>query len=136
MKVLFITGFAPIVRDGETSQRLYVDSLGLSLKREPDGYLHSEALEGAKSFGLWPLSQAARSCFGTNSWPDDLPAPQASLEIEVESVEQATEELESKGTHMLVRNRKEPWGQTVSRFLSPEGLLVGLTFTPLMRTPK
>jgi hypothetical protein len=34
---------------------------------------------------------------------------------------------------MLVKNRKEPWGQVVSRFLSPEGLLVGVTFTPWMR---
>jgi hypothetical protein len=34
---------------------------------------------------------------------------------------------------MLVKNRKEPWGQTVSRFLSPEGLLVGIAFTPSMR---
>jgi hypothetical protein len=28
---------------------------------------------------------------------------------------------------MLVKNRKEPWGQTVSRLLDPEGLLVGVT---------
>ncbi len=34
---------------------------------------------------------------------------------------------------MLVKNKKEPWGQTVSRFLSPEGMLVGITFTPSMR---
>jgi hypothetical protein len=34
---------------------------------------------------------------------------------------------------MLVKNQKEPWGQTVSRFLSPEGLLLGLTLTPLLR---
>jgi hypothetical protein len=34
---------------------------------------------------------------------------------------------------MLVKNKKEPWGQIVSRFLSPEGLLVGVTVTPSMR---
>lgn len=34
---------------------------------------------------------------------------------------------------MLAKNKKEPWGQTVSRFLTPEGLLVGITFTPSMR---
>jgi hypothetical protein len=34
---------------------------------------------------------------------------------------------------MLVKNKKEPWGQTVSRFIGPEGLLVGITFTPGMR---
>jgi hypothetical protein len=32
-----------------------------------------------------------------------------------------------------VDNRTEPWGQTVSRLLSPEGLLIGITFTPWMR---
>src|SRR5262249_28301404 len=77
MKVLFITGFAPIACDREASRQLYIDSLGLSLKEESDGYLHTEALEGANSFGLWPLSQAAQSCFGSNSWPKDLPIPQA-----------------------------------------------------------
>jgi hypothetical protein len=28
----------------------------------------------------------------------------------------------------------EPWGQTVTRLLGPEGLLVGITHTPSMRT--
>jgi hypothetical protein len=37
---------------------------------------------------------------------------------------------------MLVKNKKEPWGQTVSRFITPEGLLVGITFTPSMRGQK
>jgi hypothetical protein len=34
---------------------------------------------------------------------------------------------------MLIRNKTEPWGQTVSRFMDPDGILVGLTFTPWMR---
>jgi hypothetical protein len=37
---------------------------------------------------------------------------------------------------MLVRSRLEPWGQTVSRFLSPEGLLIGVTITPFLRPSK
>jgi hypothetical protein len=37
---------------------------------------------------------------------------------------------------MLVKNKKEPWGQIVSRLISPEGLLMGITFTPLMREQK
>ncbi|HEX5324054.1 MAG TPA: VOC family protein [Capsulimonadaceae bacterium] len=134
MKVLFIAGFAPIVRDAEASRKLYLNSLGLTLKEESDGYLHTEDLEGAKNFGLWPLSQVAQSCFGSDTWPSDLPAPQASLEMEVDSVEAATEELEAQGVRMLVKNKKEPWGQVVSRFLSPEGLLVGITYTPFFRT--
>ena len=133
--VLFIAGFGPIDRDIAQSRALYSESLGISFREDAGGYLHTGALPGANHFALWPLSQAAESCFGTNSWPDDIPAPQAWLEFEVESVERATADLESRGYRMLVRNKTEPWGQTVSRFLSPEGLLVGVTFTPSMREP-
>ena len=135
-KVLFILGFGPIVRDTAESRKLYNESLGIPFKEESGEYLHTEALKGAKSFALWPLSQAAQSCFGKDSWPDNIPAPQAWLEFDVDSVENATANLESRGYRMLVKNKKEPWGQTVSRFISPEGLLVGVTFTPLMRGKK
>ncbi len=133
VKVLFIAGFGPIVREPVTSRKLYGQILGISFKEESGGYLHTEALNGAKSFALWPLSQAAQSCFGKDSWPDEIPLPQAWLEFDVESVERATAELESRGYKILVRNKKEPWGQTVSRFLASDGLLVGITFTPSMR---
>jgi hypothetical protein len=107
--------------------------LGISFQEESGGYLHTEALEGAKTFALWPLSQAAQSCFGKDSWPDDLPAPQAWLEFDVDDVQEATAALESRGYRILIRSKEEPWGQTVSRFISPEGLLVGISFTPIMR---
>jgi hypothetical protein len=133
IKVLFVAGFGPIVREAANSRKLYSEALGIPFKEESGGYLHTEDLQGAKTFALWPLSQAAHSCFGTDSWPDDIPAPQAWLEFDVESVDQATAALESEGYRILVKNKKEPWGQTVTRFLSPEGLLVGITFTPSMR---
>lgn len=133
VRVLFIAGFGPIVREAAASRNLYSLTLGIRFKEETGGYLHTEALKGANSFALWPLSQAAQSCFGRDSWPKEVPAPQAWLELDVENVEQATVELESKGYRMLVTNRKEPWGQTVSRFITPEGLLLGITFTPSMR---
>ncbi|HEV2358967.1 MAG TPA: VOC family protein [bacterium] len=133
IKVLFIAGFGPIVREATASRELYNQILGIRFKEENDGYLHTEALRGAKSFALWPLSQAAQSCFGTDSWPKDIPVPQAWLEFDVDDVEKATAECESRGLRMLVKNKKEPWGQIVSRFITPEGLLVGVTFTPLMR---
>jgi catechol 2,3-dioxygenase-like lactoylglutathione lyase family enzyme len=136
VNVLFIAGFGPIVREVTASSRLYRDILGIHFKEETGGYLHTEAIKGAKSFALWPLSEAAQSCFGRNSWPDEIPAPQAWLEFDVESVESATTDLESRGYRMLVKNKKEPWGQTVTRFLSPEGLLVGITLTPSMRNEK
>ena len=136
INALFIAGFGPIVRDTFQSRKLYSEILGISFKEESGAYLHTEAFKGANTFALWPLSQAAQLCFGRDSWPDDIAVPQAWLEFDVESVEEATAALESRGYRMLVKNRKEPWGQTVSRFLSPEGLLVGITFTPSMREKK
>src|SRR5215469_9900473 len=133
VKVLFIAGFGPIVRDVTASRKLYNELLGIDFKEEGGGYLHTEALKGSNSFALWPLSQAARSCFGSDSWPSDVPVPQAWFEFDVDNVESTTAELESRGYRMLVKNKKEPWGQTVSRFIDPQGLLVGITFTPLMR---
>ena len=133
IRVLFIAGFGPVVHDTTTARQLYGEVLGISFKQESGGYLHTESLQGAKTFALWPLSQAAQSCFGTNSWPKDTPVPQAWLEFDVEDVAEATAALESQGYRMLVKNKKESWGQTVSRFLSPEGLLVGIAFTPFFR---
>ena len=136
IKVLFIAGFGPIDRDIARSRKLYGDVLGIPFKQDSGGYLYTGVLQGAKHFALWPLSQAAQSCFGKDSWPDDIPVPQAWLEFEVESVDRATAELEGRGYRMLIKNKKEPWGQTVSRFTSPENLLVGLTLTPAMRKGK
>ncbi|HEV2501221.1 MAG TPA: VOC family protein [Terriglobia bacterium] len=136
IKVLFIAGFGPIVREAGVSRKLYGQALGINFKEESGDYLHTEALKGAKTFALWPLSQAAQSCFGKDSWPDEIPPPQAWLEFDVDSVEKAPAELESRGYRMLVKNKKEPWGQIVSRFMAPEGLLIGITFTPLMREEK
>lgn len=130
-KILFVAGFGPITRDVKP-RKLYQSVLGIPFK-EQNGYLHTEELEGVKSFALWPLSQAAKSCFGVNSWPDTVSEPQAWIEFDVDDVEKATTELQSEGYRMLVANRKEPWGQTVSRFLGPDGLLIGITYTPWMR---
>lgn len=65
--------------------------------------------------------------------PAEIPVPQAWPEFDVENVQEATTIPEAEGYRFLVRNRREPWGQTVSRLLSPEGLLVGITFTPGLR---
>ena len=133
VRILFIAGFGPIVRDVPASRKLYSKILRIPFKEESGNYLHTEALKGAKSFALWPLSGAAQSCYGKDSWPSDVPIPQAWIEFDVDNVETATAALESRGYQMLVKNKKEPWGQTVSRFIGPEGLLVGITITPLMR---
>jgi hypothetical protein len=132
MKVLFVAGFGPIVRDQQASEALYLHALGIAFERDGD-YLHTAGLDGVKHFALWPLSQAADSCFGSPSWPAELPVPQAWLEVDVEDVAQASQELQDKGYQLLVAARQEPWGQTVTRLLSPEGILLGITYTPSMR---
>jgi catechol 2,3-dioxygenase-like lactoylglutathione lyase family enzyme len=134
MRVLFVAGFGPIVRDREASRRLYGDALGIRLDAEDDGYLHTEELAGVNSFALWPLAQAAESCFGTPEWPDHVPVPHAWLEFDVDDLEAATAELRAMGYAILVAARAEPWGQTVTRLLAPEGILVGITHTPSMRS--
>jgi hypothetical protein len=139
IKVLFIAGFGPIVRETAESHELYSEVLGIPFKVEKEesaDYLHTEALQGAKTFALWPLSQAAHSCFGSYSWPEGILVPQAWLEFDVDSIEKATGELEARGYRIIVKNKKEPWGQTVTRFISPEGILVGITFTPSLRKEK
>lgn len=133
MKVLFVAGFGPIAADVDSSRSLYSDALGIEFKEEEGEYRHTEEVEGVKTFAIWPLAQAAESCFGTPTWPADVTVPQAWLEFDVDDVEAATRELEQRGYRLLVRERKEPWGQVVTRLLSPEGLLVGVTFTPWMR---
>jgi len=122
MKILFVAGFGPVVRDIGESRNLYSEALGIPFTEETGGYLHTET-----------LAEAAQACFGSNRWPDNVQVPQAWLEFDVDDVQMATKHLESKGYQLLVKNKKEPWGQSVTRFISPEGLLVGVTFTPSMR---
>ena len=131
--VLFVAGFGPLVRDPGSSRKFYSETLGLEFKEDTSGYLYTGELDGVKHFALWPLAQAAVSCFGTDQWPDNLAVPQAWIEFDVGNIEKATAELKSQGYELLVATRKEPWGQVVTRMLGPEGLLVGITHTPSMR---
>jgi hypothetical protein len=56
VRILFIAGFGPIVRDTAESRKLYSEVLGISFKEETGEYLHTEALKGAKTSpcGLFP----------------------------------------------------------------------------------
>ena len=132
MNVLFIAGFGPVVPDMGAARAFYAEALGLPLEGDAD-YLQTSQVDGARQFALWPLSEAARSCFGVERWPADVPVPQGWLEFDVDDVAAATAELAARGYRLLVENRMEPWGQTVSRLLGPEGLLVGVTYTPDLR---
>jgi catechol 2,3-dioxygenase-like lactoylglutathione lyase family enzyme len=134
MNVEFVSTLAVISPDVEASRKLYVDALGLPLTTGEDSdYLHSENVSGVRHFGVWPLPEAAEACFGTPEWPADRARPQASIEFDVESaaaVSAAAAELEALGYELVHGAREEPWGQTVARLISNEGLIVGISYVP------
>lgn len=133
MDVLFVAGFAPIVADPVEGSRLYRDTLGLPLAEVSGDYIATDDLDGVKHFGVWPLADAAQSCFGDPHWPENVPVPQATIEFEVADVEAAAAELVAAGYTLVHHPRTEPWGQTLARLLGPEGLLVGVCHTPWLR---
>jgi catechol 2,3-dioxygenase-like lactoylglutathione lyase family enzyme len=131
MNIEFLSTVAVITPDPPASRKLYLDTIGLPLGGEE--YLHSEQVAGCKSFGIWPLSQAAQACFGTSQWPTDRPTPQTSIEFDVANaaaVDSAARELQQAGYELLHQAREEPWGQTVARLQSPEGAIVGISHIP------
>ena len=135
MNVLFITSVAVVAADPPQSRKLFIDALGLPLEGEGEGYYSSGNIPGSKHFGVWPLSQAAEACFGAPDWPADRVAPQASIEFEladVEAVAAAADELQRGGYRLLHPARTEPWGQTVARLLTEDGLIVGLSYAPVL----
>ncbi len=133
MNVVFITSVAVVAADPPESRKLFIDTLGLPLEGESDGYYSSGSVAGSKHFGVWPLSQAAEACFGTPEWPADRVIPQASIEFELEDAEAVTaagDELQRAGFELLHAARTEPWGQTVARLLTKDGLIVGMSYAP------
>ncbi len=133
MAVLFIASVAVVTADPPASRRLFIDALGLPLEGEGDGYYSSGNIPGSKHFGVWPLSEAAQACFGTPEWPAGRVIPQASIEVEVadaEAVAAAGDELQQAGYELLHPARTEPWGQTVARLLTGDGLILGISYAP------
>jgi catechol 2,3-dioxygenase-like lactoylglutathione lyase family enzyme len=133
MDVQFITSMAVVAADPAHSRKLFIQALGLPLEGEGNGYYSSENVAGSKHFGVWPLSEAAQACFGTPQWPADRVIPQASIEFEVadaDAVAAAGDELQRAGYELVHQARTEPWGQTVARLLTDDGLIVGISYAP------
>jgi catechol 2,3-dioxygenase-like lactoylglutathione lyase family enzyme len=133
MNVLFIASVAVVTADPPESRKLFIDAIGLPLEGDGDGYYSSGSIAGSKHFGVWPLLQAAEACFGTTKWPADRVVPQASIEFEVqnaEAVAAAGDDLQRAGFELLHPARTEPWGQTVTRLLTADGLIVGISYAP------
>jgi hypothetical protein len=101
MNVLFVASVAVVAADPPQSRKLFIDALGLPLEGEADGYYSGGSIPGSKHFGVWPLAEAA-----------------------------AGDELQREGRELLHPARTEPWGQTVARLLTEDGLIVGVSYAP------
>jgi catechol 2,3-dioxygenase-like lactoylglutathione lyase family enzyme len=138
VNVLFVASVAVVAADPAKSRELFVEALGLPLEPDAGGdYFHSEQVDGTKHFGVWPLAEAARACFGVDDWPREHPTPQVSIEFEVAdaaAVGAAAQELQDKGFQVLHGAREEPWGQTVARLLSIEGSIIGISYAPWLHS--
>lgn len=58
-------------------------------------------MNGVRPFALWPLAQAAEPCFGSLVRPASLSVRQAGIEIDVDEIAAATQELVAKGCRLL-----------------------------------
>ena len=133
MNIDFVASVSVVVREPGGAQALWREALGLAFEGGEGDYVFTERLAGVRHFGVWPLAEAAQACFGADAWPSDLPVPQASIELEVaspEAVDEAAQELRARGYGLLHDAKREPWGQTVTRLLTTEGLIVGVCYTP------
>ena len=137
MDIVFVAGVATIVPEPGPALAFYRDTLGLPLETVIGDYAAVDGFGGLHHFGMWPLADAAESCFGTREWPADVPVPQATIDLEVaddESVAAAADELEAADHRLIHHSKTEPWGQTIARLLGPEGLLIGISHTPWLHT--
>ena len=130
MDVQFVASVSMIVQDPETSQRFYRHAFELEFEGGEGDYVFTERLTGVKHFGLWPLAEAAKACFGSEQWPDEVPVPTASIEFEVTDVDAAADELVDKGYTLIHGAKTEPWTQRTARLMSPDGIIIAVCYTP------
>ena len=113
MDVLFITSVAVVAADPPKSRKLFIDALSLPLEGEGNGYYSSGSIPGSKHFGVWPEGRVV---------------PQASIEFEVAD----PDAVAAAGGELLHPARTEPWRQTVARLLTEDGLIVGISYAPVL----
>jgi len=103
--VLFIAGFGPIIRDFEAGKKFYKMCSGCA---GGDDYLNTNRVDGVKEFSLWPLSEAAESCFDAKEWPSDIPVPQAWLEFDVATSKWQPKSSRRRGIGCLSPQERNP----------------------------
>ena len=96
------------VGEATASRKLYSQMLGISFKGETGGYLHTEALKGANTVALWPLSQAAQSCFGKDPGPRGFLRRKPSSSLTLRVSKRRLLSLNRKGIECSSRTGKNP----------------------------
>ena len=135
IKILFVAGFGPIVRDKIAGRNLYGETFNISFKEESGGYLHTEALKGVQSFALWPLEQAAQPALAEIPGRTTRPFPRHGSNL---MSRMSREQLRNWNREAIEFSSRTRWNRGVRRshdFFLRKGLLVGLTITPSMRHP-
>jgi catechol 2,3-dioxygenase-like lactoylglutathione lyase family enzyme len=133
MNVLFIASGAVVATDPPQSRKLFIDALGLPAGGRRRCLLLQREHPRQQALRCVTALAGAKACFGTPEWPADRVVPQASIEFEVEDAEAvaaAGGELQRAGFELLHPARTEPWGQTVTRLLTEDGLIVGISYAP------
>ena len=124
-RVTSMIAVSPIVTDLARSSTLYGETLGLDFYQLENGYRGTEKLGGIGHFGLWPLGEAARTCFGDTTWPSTT-IPQAAIEFGVEDLDAIAAAMGIAGHQRLADTASD---EVQARFLSPDGLVIVLTQT-------
>jgi hypothetical protein len=81
MRVESVASVGVIVREPAEGQELFRAAMGIDFEGVDRDYVFTTKLDGASHFGIWPLAQAADACFGSQTWPADVPIPQANIEL-------------------------------------------------------
>jgi catechol 2,3-dioxygenase-like lactoylglutathione lyase family enzyme len=127
-----LSGLAEVVEDIETTVTFYRDTLGLNVEFEEGNNYAVIELPGVLHFGLWSREAAATVILGSPAEGDRIPLG-FMIGLEVDSVEEATRQVEENKATFIQATKKEDWGQVTSRMVAPSGVLIELTETPWAR---
>ena len=127
-----VAGVGEIVENVEAAVTFYRDVLGLEVEYEGDGEYAEVKVSGIAHYGLWGRRHAAASIFGDANLAAQVPLGFA-MGFEVDSVHEAAMTTGERGLEIIQPPKTEPWGQVVTRFLLPSGLVGEFAETPWAR---
>lgn len=130
--VRHIASIAEIVEDLEKTIEFYRNILGLKVEYEPGSGYALVKIGGTLHYGIWDRGDAAKVTFGDESAREKIPLG-FSIGFEVDSVKEATDEIQARGWSVLHDRKEETWGQVTSRWYSPSGALCEFSEMPNAR---